>query len=142
MTSQLHETLSRDEDVPRASERSFGIVFAVVFGVIAAWPLFNGNGLRIWALIVALLFAGLGLFAPFVLKPLNTAWLAFGYVLHKIVSPVIMGVVYAVAVVPTGLYLRLSGRDPLRLKLDKSANTYWQKREPPGPPPGSLKNQF
>jgi hypothetical protein len=142
MNTQLHENLRRDEEVPRASERSFGILFFVVFAVIAAWPIANGAGVRWWAAVIAVVFAALALIYPRILMPLNSAWLALGKILHRVVSPIVLGFVYVIAVVPTGLFLRLTGRDPLRLKLEPDATTYWQQRDPPGPPPGSLKNQF
>ena len=142
MSTQFHEDLRRDEDIPRASERSFGILFTVVLAAVAAWPVATGAGIRWWAVALAAVFAALAACRPQLLAPLNSAWLALGGVLHRIVSPVVLGLVYVIAVVPTGLFLRLAGRDPLRLKLDRKAATYWQRREPPGPPPGSFKNQF
>ncbi len=137
-----HESIHRSDAPPKASERSFGIVFTVVFALIGLLPLFSGGGVRIWALAIAALFLILAFAAPNLLKPLNRAWMALGNLLHKIVSPLVLGLLFLIAVVPTGLFLRLSRKDPLRLKLDKSAKTYWQERTPPGPPPGSLKNQF
>ena len=142
MNTQLHENLHRDEDVPRASERSFGILFAVVFTAIALWPILGGASIRWWAIYIAVIFASLALAQPRVLKPLNSAWLALGRVLHRVVSPVILALVFVTTVIPTGIFLRLTGRDPLRLKMDRKASTYWQQRDPAGPPPGSLKNQF
>ena len=142
MNTQLHENLHRDEDVPRASERSFGILFFVVFAAIAAWPIMSGADIRWWAAVIAMIFAALALIYPRALTLLNSAWLAFGKILHRVVSPIVLGLVYVTTVVPTGLYLRLTGRDPLRLKLDREAKSYWQQRDPPGPSPGSLKNQF
>lgn len=142
MNTQFHEDLRRDEDVPRASERSFGVLFAVVFAIVALWPLLSGGTPRTWAGVLAAGFAALAVVRPQILKPLNSAWLALGGVLHRIVSPLVLGLIYIIAVVPTGFFLRVSGRDPLRLKLDRNATTYWQQRDPPGPPPGSLKDQF
>ncbi len=142
MSTQFHEDLRRDEDVPRASERSFGILFAIVFAIIALWPLSSGDAPRGWAGVLAAGFAVLAAARPQVLRPLNSAWLALGGILHRIVSPLMLGLIYIIAVVPTGFFLRVSGRDPLRLKLDRSATTYWQQRDPPGPSPGSLTDQF
>ncbi len=142
MSTQFHEDLRRDDDAPRASERSFGILFAVVFAIITLWPLLSGETPRWWAGVIAAIFAAFALVRPQILKPLNSAWLAFGSLLHRIMSPLVLGLVYIIAVAPTGLFLRATGRDPLRLKMDRNATTYWQERDPPGPPPGSLKNQF
>jgi len=142
MNTELHENLQRGEDVPRASERSFGILFTVVFSLVALWPLLSSADIRWWAALIAAIFASLALIQPRLLTPLNSAWLALGGVLHRVVSPLMLGFVFVTTVVPTGIFLRITGRDPLRLKLDHNATTYWQQRDPAGPPPGSLKNQF
>lgn len=143
MTSQFHEDLNRDGDnEPRASERSFGLVFTAVFVLVGLTPLLKGHDVRWWALIVALAFGILAFAAPRLLAPLNRIWMAFGKLLHRIVSPVVLGLLYCVAVVPTGLILRIKGSDPLRLKRDPAAKSYWLPRTPPGPATGSFKNQF
>jgi predicted membrane metal-binding protein len=142
MSVQFHEDLARASVEPRASERSFGLVFAAVFALLALWPLVNGRGARWWAFGVAGLFLALAFVAPVLLRPLNRLWMALGRLLNRIVSPVVMAFLYIVAVVPTGLALRLSGKDPLRLRRDPGAASYWLPRQPPGPPPDSFKNQF
>ena len=129
MTSQLHEDLSRELDEPGGSDKSFGLVFAGVFTAIAVLPLLHGHPLRAWALGPAVAFLVLAFAAPKVLAPLNRVWMAFGRLLDRIVSPIVMAVLFVVAVVPTGIVLRVMGRDPLRLKFDRSATTYWQRRE-------------
>jgi hypothetical protein len=98
--------------------------------------------MRQWSLIAAGVFAGLALLIPAVLAPANRVWMKFGELLHHIVSPVALGVVFYVAVLPTGLILRLLGKDPLRLRFDPSATSYWIKRDPSGPAAESLNNQF
>jgi len=128
--------------VVRGSDRAFGIVFAVVFAIIGLWPLLSGRGLRLWALGIACLFLAVALLAPWLLAPLNRIWFRFGLVLHHIVNPVVMGLVYYFAVVPMGLILKARGKDLLRLKRDPEAPTYWIAREPPGPAPGSMSRQF
>ena len=135
----VHETYRRDDAEPRASEKSFGIVFAVVFALIGLVPLIAGHAPRWWAVGVAVVFLVLAFAAPHVLAPLNVVWMAIGKVLHRIVSPLVLGLLYTVAVVPTGLYLRLRGTDPLRLKRDPAARSYWQPRTGPT---SSFKNQF
>lgn len=142
MATQHHETLNRPDDVPRASNRSVGLLFAVIFGLTGAWPLFGGDGPRIWALSVACGLVVLSLALPRALTPLAWAWLGLGHVLHLVVSPLILGLVYVVAVVPTGLYVKATGKDPLRLKRDPEAKSYWIERDPPGPDPKTLHQQF
>lgn len=134
-----HETLHRDDAAPRASEKSFGIVFAVVFAVVGLLPLVQDGAPRWWALGLAAICAVLAYAAPRALAPLNTVWMTIGKLLHRIVSPLVLGLLYAVAVVPTGLYLRLRGADPLRLKRDPAARSYWLARTDGA---ASFKNQF
>jgi len=137
-----HETLTRDEKVEGSSDRAFGLTFAVILGVVGLWPLLHGVAPRLWALIPAAVFLLAALAAPFVLGPLNRVWLKFGLLLHHIVTPIVMGLIFYVAVTPTGLIMRAMGKDPLRLKPDKAARSYWIVRDPPGPAPGSIRNQF
>lgn len=139
---QTHETRQRTEDVKLGSERAFGIVFAVVFAIIALWPLIGGNTPRIWALVIAAAFLAVSLIRPRVLRPLNLLWFRFGMLLHRIISPVILGLMFFVSVTPIALLMRVFGKDPLRLKFDPEAESYWITRDPPGPEPESLKNQF
>ena len=130
MTTALHEDFKRTADAPKASERSFGFVFSAVFALVAVLPLLDRHPVRWWAVGVAALFLTLALLAPRALALPNRLWMKFGELLHHIVSPVVMSLLFIVAVVPTALILRMMGRDPLRLKFDKKAVTYWQKREP------------
>jgi hypothetical protein len=123
------------------SNRSFGLVFAGFFAVVGLLPLVHGNPVRWWALGLAVLFLALALAAPQVLAPLNRLWFRLGLALSRIVSPVVMGVVYYGVVVPTALIMRARRKDPLGLKRDPAAATYWVGREP-GPPPGSMSRQF
>lgn len=124
------------------SNRSFGTVFTVFFTLIGLFPLLNGHGLRVWALLIAILFLIITIIIPDKLTILNRLWTHFGALLHKIVSPVAMGIVFFGAVLPTGLILRFLGKDILRLKFDQSTTSYWIKREPPGPEPDTLKLPF
>jgi hypothetical protein len=124
------------------SNRAFGIVFTIVFAIIAAWPLVKGGPVRLWAAAVAAIFLVLALAAPRVLRPLNRAWTAFGVLLGKIISPIMLFVVYVIAVVPTGLILRLRGKDPLHRRFDPEAKSYWVHRVPPGKPDATMSRQF
>jgi hypothetical protein len=124
------------------SDRSFGIVFAGAFAIIAVFPLFTGGQLRLWAIGLSAVFLVAALVAPRLLGPLNALWGRVGLLLNRIVSPVALLLVFAVAVLPTGWLLRLFGKDPLRRSVDRQASTYWIERVPPGRPDGQMKKQF
>lgn len=138
----VHEDLRREIEVEGSSNRSFGVVFTVVFLVIALLPLLKGEGPRVWGLAVSGMIAALTLFRPAVLTVPNRLWMRFGLLLGKIVSPVVIGILFYGIITPFGIVMRLAGKDPLRLKRDHGATTYWIRRDPPGPPPESLTNQF
>ncbi len=140
--SQLHEDFAREAKVEGSSDRSFGFVFAVVFALIGLWPLMGGGQVRIWGLGIAAAFALVALARPGLLAPLNRLWTRFGLLLHKVVSPLIMGMLFYLTVTPIGLLMRAMGKDPLRLRPDPDAASYWIERDPPGPPPETMKNQF
>ncbi len=137
-----HESYERSEDVRGSSDRSFGIVFAVVFGVIGLLPLAFGGGARLWSLGVGAAFLLVALAMPSILAPLNRLWLRFGLLLHRIVSPLVLGIMFFLVITPMGLVMRAFGKDLLRLRFDKAAPSYWIARTPPGPPPDSLTEQF
>jgi predicted membrane metal-binding protein len=137
-----HERLVVDEVVTGSSNRSFGLTFAIVFAIIALWPLVRGRSVRGWALVVAVAFLLAALALPRVLGPLSRLWLRFGLVLHACISPIIMGLVFFTTVTPIGLLRRLLGQDPLRLRFDRDAATYWIERHPPGPAPDTMPRQF
>lgn len=137
-----HEDLSRHQQVEGSSDRSFGLVFAVVFFLIAAWPLLHGATPRWWALGVAAVFALVAVSRPTLLAGLNRLWIKLGVLLGKMVSPVALGVLFFGVLVPIAVVMRMAGKDPLRLKRDSGAVSYWIPRRPPGPPPDSMTNQF
>ena len=142
MTFGHHEDLGR-EDAPKAgSNRNFGLVFAAVFTVIALWPLVSAAAPRWWALAVAALFAIVAVMRPHVLAPLNMVWYRFGLLLHTIINPVVMAVLFFAVVTPTGLLMRAFGNDPMRLRREPDAKSYWIEREPPGPAPDTMRHQF
>ncbi len=137
-----HESFDHHETAKSSSDRAFGVVFAVVFVVIGALPLAFGGGVRIWSLAVGALFLAVAFLRPALLAPLNRLWTRFGLLLHKIVSPLVLGIMFFAVVTPMGLIRRALGSDPLRLRFDRQARSYWVERQPPGPPPQSLDNQF
>jgi len=140
--AQTHEDFSREEQVKASSNRAFGWVFVAVFLIIALWPLVFGGTLRWWSLIVSALVALVTVAAPSLLTVPNRLWLRFGLLLHRIVSPVVLGIMFYLVVMPMGLLMRALGKDFLRLRRNDSAESYWIKRDPPGPEPGSMSNQF
>ncbi len=123
------------------SERGFGFVFAAVFAVISLWPLPGGGGIRIWAAAAAALLLAAALIRPALLHPLNRLWFRFGLLLGHIVSPIVMAMVYFVAVTPTAVIMRALGKDILRLKFDSDAESYWIRRAGDRSA-GSMKDQF
>jgi len=137
-----HEDLSRDQQVEGSSDRSFGLVFAGVFLVVACWPLFYRDLPRWWALGIAVVFAIIAIWKPALLAVLNRLWTKLGVLLGKVVSPIALGILFYGVITPIGAVMRLTGKDPLRLKFDSGADSYWIPRKPPGPPPDSMTNQF
>ena len=138
----FHEDFGRSGPIKRASNRATGFVFAAVFAIIALWPLWTSGAIREWALIIAAALAVVTLAIPRALGPLNRAWQGLGVVLHRVVSPLVMGLLFYLTVTPTGLLMRLFGKDPLRLRLDPEAKSYWIERRPPGPAPETMRQQF
>ncbi|MBV1699515.1 MAG: hypothetical protein KGQ47_14345 [Hyphomicrobiales bacterium] len=143
MTDTLHPPLSAHLNEPKiSSERNFGLVFAAVFALISVTPLLHGHPARIWSLPIAGVFLVTATFRPRLLAPLNRFWFRLGIALGKIVTPVMMSVLFFVVVTPVALLMRIAGKDPLLLKRDPSAVTYWVERSRPLPPAGSFKDQF
>ena len=120
------------------SNRNFGIVFSVVFLVISLWPLLSQNDVRIWSLVISGIFLILGLINSKLLLPLNKIWFKFGILLGNFIAPIVMGVVYFMVVTPTGLIMRLLGKDLLNLKKNNK-DTYWIEKDNSN---NDLKNQF
>jgi hypothetical protein len=123
----------------QSSEKSFGIVFSIVFLIVALYPLSNSEDIRLWAIIVSAVFLLLAFVVPNVLSLANKLWFKFGILLGSIIAPIVMALVYFLTVLPTGLIMRLLGKDLLKQKLDKSSESYWIERNEPM---GSMKNQF
>ena len=126
------------DEVKIGSNRSFGIVFFVVFLIIATFPLMNGDELRLWSLTISVVFLFLGLINSKILNPLNKLWFKFGVFLGKIISPLVMGIIFFLLVTPIGLLMRLLNKDLLNLKLNKK-ETYWIEKIDTK---SKMKNQF
>jgi len=141
-SQQFHESFQREEDVKSSSNRTFGLVFFVVFAIVSVWPVLFGNPLRWWSTPIAAAFLAVAFIVPGWLAPLNRLWTKLGLLMHKVVNPVIMGLLFFVAITPMALVLRLLGKDLLRLKRDPQATTYWIDRTPPGPSADSMRRQF
>ncbi|MBI5659094.1 MAG: hypothetical protein HZC43_06000 [Nitrosomonadales bacterium] len=137
-----HEDLNREQHVEGSSDRAFGLVFAGVFLLVAGWPLLHGEAVRWWSAAAAAAFALAALAKPAWLSGMNRMWIKLGVLLGKVVSPVALAILFYGVLTPVGAALRLAGKDPLRLKPDPGAASYWVPRDPPGPPPGSMTNQF
>ena len=140
--SLAHEDLAREEAVEGSSDRAFGVVFAVVFLVLASWPLLHGGPPRWWACFVGAAFALVALAKPALLTAPNRLWSKFGILLGHVISPVALGIFFYAVLTPVGVAMRLAGKDPLRLSRDPGTASYWLPRRPPGPPPDSMTNQF
>jgi hypothetical protein len=137
-----HERLSSRDEVRIGSNRSFGIVFSVVFAAVGIWPLFAVETPRYWALLLAVIFLFMALVRPAILTPLNNLWFGFGLLLHRVVNPLILGLIFFLTITPIALVMRLVGKDPLCLKFDPKAESYWIARQPPGPSGESMRRQF
>ncbi len=130
-------------DVKRGSDRGFGITFAIVFALLGGYftavtPLAAGP----WLLGISGAFLAVAFIRPVTLRPLNVFWFRLGLLLHKIVSPLVMGLMFFLVITPFAIVMKLAGRDHLRLKFDAEQESYWVKREVPGPSPESFKKQF
>jgi hypothetical protein len=125
-------------DIKISSNRNFGIVFFIFFLIVAIFPLFKDGNIRIWSLIIAIIFLILGLLNSKILTPLNKIWYKFGILLGSFVSPIVMGVVFFVIVTPTSLIMKVLGKNLLNLKRDNK-RTYWIERSKIK---SKMKNQF
>ena len=120
------------------SNRNFGIVFSIVFLIISLWPLLSQNDIRIWSLIISGIFLVLGLINSKLLLPLNKIWFKFGIFLGNFIAPIVMGIIYFMVVTPTGLIMKMLGKDLLNLKKNNK-DTYWIEKDNSN---NDLKNQF
>ena len=126
------------KNIKLPSNRNFGIVFFIVFLIIALWPVLKQNEIRIWSLIISFIFFVLGLINSNLLTPLNKLWFKFGILLGNIISPIVMGIVFFLVVTPTGLVMRIFRKDILKLKKN-SRDSYWINKDNTN---SSMRNKF
>ena len=130
--------MSKINDIKISSNRSFGIVFFIFFLIIALYPLLNNQNIRLWSLIISIVFLILGLLNSDFLRPLNKIWFRFGLLLGKVVSPIIMSIIFFLVVTPIGIFMKVLGKDLINLKFNNK-KTYWIEKSGPK---SKMKNQF
>ena len=140
--STTHEVFSREEKIVAGSDRSFGFVMAGAFALLTLLNAWHVGRIWPWTGGLAALFLAAALLRPAILNPLNRVWLKFGLLLHRIVNPVIMALLFYGTVLPTGLVMRALGKDLLRLKRQFEVDSYWIVRQSAGPSPETMKDQF
>jgi len=129
----------KNREPKMGSDRSFGIVFSVIFLIISFWPVISGEFIRLWSLLIAIVLFIISYAKPNLLRVPNKIWFKFGLMLGNIVAPIIMGAVFFIIVTPIGVFMRLMGKDLLNKKFNKSIRSYWNKRQQVI---GTMKNQF
>jgi hypothetical protein len=133
---------STNDDVLPPSDRKFGFTFAAVFLLFALVPPLLGGHFRWWVLAISIAFFALAYVAPQYLKSLNSLWFRFGLLLHKIINPLVLGTLFLIVVTPVAVVMRLAGKKLLNRTFDPAAKSYWIERNPPGPEPETIRNQF
>ncbi|MEX0752585.1 MAG: SxtJ family membrane protein [Xanthobacteraceae bacterium] len=142
MKGNSHESFEGHVSVQVSSERSFGWVVGGVLLLIALWPLLHGNGPRLWALIPALLLIGSAILRPEILRPLNKLWFRLGLLLGRVISPIVLGIVYYFWITPFAVVMRLFNKRFLALKFEPDAKSYWIIREPADPDPARMRRPY
>lgn len=140
----MHENFDRNLEEKIPSDRSFGLVGSAFFFLVGIAPFLNKTHkpIRIWSIGVAIIFLGMAFFWQKPLKPFNRLWYKIGLVMVKVINPFVMALLFFCTVTPIGILMRLFGKDPMRLRDDMSSSSYWILRNPPGPSPDTMKNQF
>jgi len=138
----MYSAMHKPGKIVLPSDRSFGLLFTVVGALIGAWMLWRGNRFANVAFGVAALFLIAALAYPPVLRPFNSAWMHLGWLLNRLVSPIVMGVIYFGLFTPIATVMRLRGRDVLQRRFDPARDSYWIDRDPPGPDGSSFPRQF
>jgi hypothetical protein len=140
--TEIHEDFNRHETIKPSSDRNFGLVFAIFFALLTVLS-WRADGQRWpWWLGAAIVTLAIAMIRPALLAPLNVLWTKFGLLLFKFISPVALGLIYVTTIIPIGAYWRVMGRDPLRLKREPGSESYWIVRQPPGPAPQTMTDQF
>jgi len=130
-------------EIELPSNRSFGLTFTVVLGLVAGWFAWKGSSHWTWLAGGSAAFFVSAMAFPSILRPLNIVWMKFGALLNRIVSPIMLGAIYFIVISPVAIFFKITGRDELKRKFDKSLSTYWISRSPPGPDgPSSFPRQF
>ncbi len=144
MRPSFHEDFSRGDDIKSGTDRGFGLtVGGILLLIAAARSYFHGIGWVQYGLAgIGVSLILLGLAAPKSLSGLHHAWVKLGLIMFRVMNPIVLALIYVVVIVPVGLLMRLTGRDPLHLRFDAKADSYWVVRDPPGPAPNSMTNQF
>jgi hypothetical protein len=141
-SERFHEDFSRNDDDVRSSDRNLGLTFAGASALIALIRLYDGKSLPIAWMLAAAAFLLCAYFWTAPLRPIGIIWHRLGHLLFKVINPIIMAILFFGTVAPIGLIMRLTRNDPLNLKIDRACPSYWLDREPPGPAPPEMKNQF
>jgi hypothetical protein len=140
--TEFHEDFTRDQAPAQSSDRSFGLLLAVVLAIVASWPLLAHRPLRVWAAGLSLLSLLIASAMPHLIAPLNAALTHLALLLSKITNPIITAAIFYMVFTPVALVLRFRGKDPLRLRIDPRAKSYWIPRTPTSHPPDNMHNQF
>ena len=138
----MHENLDKEEEVKVSSDRTFGIVFTLVFLAMGVWVVSGGQSKGLVFFVSAALFLVVAIACPSILGPFNRAWAKFGLLLGKVFNPLLLGVVFFLVVTPIAVIVRLWGKDSLHLKSKYDLESYWINRSPAGPKVGSMTKQF
>lgn len=142
MSGEFHEVFAERDEVNPGSERAFGYTIAIVLLIVSLFPLIHFGTPRIWPLPFAAILGAIGFLRPSLLRTPNKLWFRFGMLLHRVVNPVVLGILFYLVITPVALVVRMLGGKLLPLAFSGSASTYWIVREPPGPQPDSLRDQF
>jgi hypothetical protein len=137
-----HEDFSRKLELKGPTDRSFGWVLAIFLIFVGIWPTLHAKPMRKWALAAALVVCAFTILRPGLLHPANVAWMKFGLLLSKFVNPIVTGLLFYLVITPMGLLMRAFGKRPLRLGFDPGVETYWIERQPSGPKPETMSQQF
>lgn len=140
--TDMHEQFDREEPITGSSDRSFGLVFAGFFSILAGWNWWHSSASWVWFAGAAALFTVVALVLPALLGPLNRLWMKFGLLLFRVTNPLVLGLLFFGIILPMAVLMRLAGKDPMRRRFEPALPSYWIARTPPGPAPDSMKNQF